>query len=117
MYLKTDLNIIKLTEQCSGEEYYIVANTLQEAKIYYINNIRGTLKNTALMSEFVDDAEIVNITPDNEILSALVNKHNDSQHKIETINIWNLLKFTLLEYQLQSREFNVPYLLCSSEFN
>lgn len=117
VHLNTDLSIIKIIEQCSEEEYYIVANTLQEAKHYYRHNLESKLKNTALITEFVDATEVVNIAPDAESLYALVNKYNDSQHKVETINIWNLLKFTLLEYQLQSRELTIPFVLCSSEFD
>lgn len=116
MYLDTNLKIFRIDD---GEEHHIVAKTKEDAINYFMENLNfEDIKRCCLQIFEVDkDGDIqINLSSDDDLLLALINRYRNEKDKIETINIWDLLKYNLISCKLQDREIEIPYAICSSTF-
>ena len=117
-YLDTDLKIIRIDDD--DEEHFIVAKNRDDALLYFLKemNFSDLQESDLEIREIQKDEDIqVNLNSDSDILLELINRYRNITNKVESINIWDLLKYNLIADKLQDREIEIPYVISSSTFN
>lgn len=116
MYLEANLKIIRIDD---GEEYFIVAENKEDAVNLFLKEFNFENLNVTDLEvrEIKKDEDIqINLNNDSDLLLELINRYRNVKERIETINIWDLLKYTLIEDKLQDRKTEIPYVISSSIF-
>lgn len=116
MYLEVNLKIFRIDD---GEEYLIVSKDKEGAVNLFLKEFN--FENLDVMDldvrEIQNDEDFqINLSGDDDLLIKLINRYRATGERIETINIWNLLKYSIIEKELQEKEFEVPYVISSSIF-
>jgi len=116
MDLDTSLKIVKIDD---GEEYFIVVKSTEDAKKYYLKemNFENIQEDYLEVREIQKDEDIqINLNGDDDLLLELINRYRRADERLETINIWDLLKYNILELKLQDKELEVPCVISSSTY-
>jgi hypothetical protein len=116
-YLNTDLKIFRIDD---GEEHFIVAEIKEDAIQLFMKELNfEELQECDLeVREIQKDEDIqINLNGDSDLLLELINRYKNIKDRKETINIWNLLKFNLIEDKLKKIESEIPYVISSSTFD
>jgi len=116
MDLDTSLKIVKIDD---GEEYFIVVKSTEDAKKYYLKemNFENIQEDDLEVREIQKDEDIqINLNGDDDLLLELINRYRRADKRLETINIWDLLKYNILELKLQDKELEIPCVISSSTY-
>lgn len=117
MYLDIkDLEIIQIDD---GEQHFIVAKNEADAKECFFKelNFENLQECDLQVWKISKDEDIqINLSSDDDLLLQLINRYRNIKDRVETINIWDLLKFIILENTLQERELELPFIVSSSTF-
>lgn len=116
-YLDTNLKIIRIDD---GEEHFIVAETKEDAVKLFMKelNFEDLQESDLEVRDIQKNEDIqVNLNSDSDLLLELINRYRNIKDRKETINIWDLLKFYLIEDKLKEIEPEIPYVISSSTFN
>ena len=118
MFLEVkDLNIFRIEDE---EEHFIVAENKEDAIKYFFSelNFNDIQEYDLKIREIQKDEDIqVNLNTDDDLLLELINKYRVAHERMETISIWDLIKYNLLKDKLQDRKIEIPYVICSSIFS
>jgi hypothetical protein len=112
-YLTIDLKVFEFED---GETHWIVAKTKEDAIRWYETEYAGdVVEDSYDVKEISKDSKaLVNVTED-DILHKIINEYN-SGIRISCVPIWQFLKYSLLEAELQGREYPIPNLVASTVF-
>ena len=116
MYLETVLKIFRIDD---GEEHFIVAETKEGAITYFMKEMNfSDLQECDLEVEEIqkDDDIQINLNGDDDLLLELINRYRNINDKVESINIWQLLKYNLITDEIREIETEMPYVIASSTF-
>lgn len=114
-----ELTGLKIFQIEDGEQHYIAATTIQEAKNCFLKemNFDDIQESDLQIREIGQEEDIqVNIV-DNDLLVKLINKYRNKKDKTTSINIWVYLKYLIIEKELQDNILQVPFVISSSTFN
>lgn len=117
MYLETVLKIFRIDD---GEEHFIVAETKDNAVTYFMKEMNfSDLQECDLEVEEIqkDDDIQINLNGDDDLLLELINRYRNVNDRLESINIWSLLKYYLIVDEIRENEIEIPYVIASSTFN
>lgn len=116
-YLETSLKIFRVDD---GEEHFIVAENQNDAKEWFFKemNFSDLQESDLEIREILKDEDIqINLNCDSDLLLELINRYRNITNKVESINIWDLLKYNLIAGKLKDREIEIPYVISSSTFD
>jgi len=116
MYLETSLKIYRIDD---GEEHFIVAENKDEAIKYFMKELNfEDLQECDLEIEDIkrDDDIQINLNGDDDLLLELINRYRRVNDRLESINIWSLLKYHLISDEIKENETEIPYVIASSTF-
>lgn len=116
MYLDTELKIFRIDD---GEEHFIVAENKENAIKLFMKelNFEELQESKLEVREISKDEDIqINLNGDDDLLLELINRYRNVKERIKSINIWDLLKYNLIQDKLQSKEIEIPYIISSSTF-
>lgn len=117
MYLDTQLKIFRIDD---GEEHFIVAENKENAIKLFMKelNFEELQESEFEVREISKDEDIqINLNGDDDLLLELINRYRNVKERMESINIWDLLKYNLIQDKLQSKEIEIPYVISSSTFS
>lgn len=115
MNLETNLKIFRIDD---GEEHFIVAETREDAIGYFMKelNFEDLQECDLEIKKLKKDDDIqINLT-DDDLLLELINRYRNINDKVETLNIWSLLKYNLITDEIREIETEIPYVISSSTF-
>jgi len=115
MYLDTELKILKIDD---GEEHFIVAENKEDAIKLFMKelNFEELQESELEVREIRKDEDIqINLNSDDDLLLELINRYR--KDRIESINIWNLLKYNIIADELKGNGIELPYVISSSTFS
>ena len=102
-----------------GEQHNIVAYTKDDAVKLFIGelNFEDRKESDIEITELDRNTdENVNLSGDDDLLLAMINRYRNQKERIETVNIFDLLEYCKLERKLKGNELEVPFIISSSTF-